>query len=142
MCARPKIANAANTHLVWLLFVSWATYAYRDLYPFATFTLIPLDISEGWFIWAKIGVLSFAGLVIPLGVPTHYVPFNLKVRKRSAEIWLRLEQLLPGSRFRAKSRANCLLVLLVILFLFGSSDHQGLHYVPFSRLRVSARCRL
>ena len=43
----PKIANAANTHLVWVLFGTWVVYGYRDIYPLGTFTLQPLDLHEG-----------------------------------------------------------------------------------------------
>lgn len=79
VCARPKVANAVNTHLVLLMLVVWATYAYRDLYPFATFELISRDVSEGWILWTKVGVLSFTAIVIPLSVPCQYIPFDPKV---------------------------------------------------------------
>jgi len=75
-----KLANVANTHLVCLLFGIWVVYGYRDLYPLGTFTLQPLDIHEGWLMWTKFAVLTFAATVIPSFVPTQYVPFDPKVR--------------------------------------------------------------
>lgn len=79
VCARLKVANAANNHLVLLMFIFWATYAYRDLYPLATFELVPVDVAEGWILWAKVGLLSFASIIIPLNIPTQYTPFDPKV---------------------------------------------------------------
>jgi hypothetical protein len=76
----PKIANIANTHLVWVLFGTWAVYSYRDIYPLGTFTLEPLDLHEGWLMWTKFAVLTLAAAVIPSFVPTQYVPFDPKVR--------------------------------------------------------------
>ena len=75
-----KIANVANTHLVWVLFGTWVVYSYRDIYPFGTFTLEPLDLHEGWLMWAKLAVLTFAATAIPSFIPTQYVPFDPKVR--------------------------------------------------------------
>ena len=75
-----KVANIANTHLVWVLFGTWIVFAYRNIYPLGTFTLEPLDLHEGWCLWAKLPVLTFAAVVIPSFVPTQYVPFDPKVR--------------------------------------------------------------
>lgn len=75
-----RVANIANTHIVWVLFGVWAVFAYRNIYPLGTFTLEPLDLHEGWRMWAKFSVLTFAGVVIPAFVPTQYVPFDPKVR--------------------------------------------------------------
>ena len=76
----PRIANVANTHLVWVLFGIWVVYGYRDVYPFGTFTLQPLDLREGWLMWAKFAVLTFAAVIVPAFIPTQYVPFDPKVR--------------------------------------------------------------
>ena len=75
----PRIANVANTHLVWVLLGTWIVYVYRDVYPLGTFTLKPLDLHEGWLMWAKFGVLTFAALTVPSFIPTQYVPFDPKV---------------------------------------------------------------
>ncbi|KAF9650725.1 multidrug resistance-associated ABC transporter [Thelephora ganbajun] len=76
--ARPRIANLANTHLVWVLFGTWLLFAYRDLYPLATFTLSPIDIEEGWLLWSKVGVLTFVATILPIVVPSQYIPFDPK----------------------------------------------------------------
>ena len=54
-------------------------FAYRDLWPLATFTLTPLDGAEGPLIWVKVGLLTLIGVIIPLFVPRQYVPFDPKV---------------------------------------------------------------
>lgn len=77
---RPKIANLANTHLIWILLGVWLVYGYRDIYPLGTFTLEPLDLQEGWLMWTKFGVLTFAAVIVPSFIPTQYVPFDPKVR--------------------------------------------------------------
>jgi hypothetical protein len=73
------IANVANTHLIWVLFGTWVVYVHRDIYPLGTFTLEPLDLHEGWLMWTKFGVLTFAAVVVPLFIPTQYIPFDSKV---------------------------------------------------------------
>lgn len=79
MCARFKVANFLNSQLVYLLLVTWMVYAYRDIYPLTTYALQPMDVEEGWLIYAKIGVLSFVGIVIPLIIPSQYIPVDSKV---------------------------------------------------------------
>ena len=69
----------ANTHLVWVLFGTWLIFAYRDLFPLATFTLSPIDVEEGWLLWTKVGILTFVATIIPIIIPTQYVPFDPKV---------------------------------------------------------------
>jgi hypothetical protein len=76
----PKIANIANTHLIWILLGVWLVYGYRDIYPLGTFALEPLDLQEGWLMWTKLGVLTFAAVIVPSFIPTQYVPFDPKVR--------------------------------------------------------------
>ncbi|KAJ7857734.1 P-loop containing nucleoside triphosphate hydrolase protein, partial [Mycena olivaceomarginata] len=59
----------ASIHLNTVLLVSFGSYAYRDLFPLATFTLVPQDLAQGWLLWAKIVVLAVAAVVIPLSTP-------------------------------------------------------------------------
>ncbi|KAJ6508901.1 multidrug resistance-associated ABC transporter [Mycena sanguinolenta] len=61
-----------------VLLVSLGSYAYRDLLPLATFTLVPKDLAQGWLLWAKILVLIMAGIVIPLSTPRSYTPVDLE----------------------------------------------------------------
>jgi hypothetical protein len=74
----PIWSKLASRHLSFLLLVSFAVFVYRDIWPLATFSLTPKDISEGWFLWAKILILTLAGVVNPLIVPRQYVPFDPK----------------------------------------------------------------
>ena len=78
--APSKTASVAITHLVWVLLGIWAVYGYRDIYPLGTFDLQPLDFHEGWLMWAKLAVLTFAAAIVPAFIPTQYIPFDPKVR--------------------------------------------------------------
>ncbi|KAH7929355.1 P-loop containing nucleoside triphosphate hydrolase protein [Leucogyrophana mollusca] len=73
---RPRWNRIASNHLAALLFVTFAVYAHRDLYPLATFTKQPQDISEGWLLWTKVVILAFIGALFPVISPRHYVPFD------------------------------------------------------------------
>ena len=44
----------------------WIVYAYRDLWPLATFTLVPMDVAEGVLLWVKISILTTAAIILPL----------------------------------------------------------------------------
>ncbi|KAJ7175766.1 multidrug resistance-associated ABC transporter [Mycena filopes] len=59
-----------------VLLVSLCSYVYRDILPFATFTLAPKDLAQGWLLWAKISILAIAGVVIPLTSPRQYIPVD------------------------------------------------------------------
>ncbi|KAJ7088646.1 P-loop containing nucleoside triphosphate hydrolase protein [Mycena epipterygia] len=65
-----------TTHLNIILLTSLAVYFYRDIVPLASFNQIPLDASEGSILWAKIGILGLAGIVVPLTIPRRYTPIN------------------------------------------------------------------
>ncbi|KAI0750650.1 hypothetical protein C8Q80DRAFT_1097969 [Daedaleopsis nitida] len=73
-----SLSILATRHLIAVLLFSWGVYAYRDLWPLATFTLEPVDASEGILLWAQLGVLTFAAIVIPLVVPRQYIPVDPK----------------------------------------------------------------
>jgi hypothetical protein len=68
-----------SIHLNTVLLVSFGSYAYRDLFPLATFTLVPQDLAQGWLLWAKIVVLAVAAVVIPLSTPRPYIPLDPEV---------------------------------------------------------------
>ncbi|KAF6764274.1 multidrug resistance-associated ABC transporter [Ephemerocybe angulata] len=61
-----------------MLLANVCTYAYRDLWPLATYDKQPLDISEGWLLWLRIGVLSLTGFIIPVCIPHIYAPADPK----------------------------------------------------------------
>ena len=66
-------------HMNFVLLVTWLVFAYRDLWPLATYTLSPVDASEGPLLWAKIGVLTLGAVVIPLTIPRNYAPPGINV---------------------------------------------------------------
>ncbi len=65
-------------HTNFVLFAAFATYVYRDVWSFATFTEFPVD-DVSPLLWAKIGILTFTGVLIPLFVPRKYVPVDPEV---------------------------------------------------------------
>ncbi|KAI0258755.1 hypothetical protein BC834DRAFT_974824 [Gloeopeniophorella convolvens] len=76
--ASPKAASTANWHLDVILLATSIVHVYRDIWPLLTFTLVPADGAEGSFLWAKIALLGFLAIVIPLAVPRQYVPYDPK----------------------------------------------------------------
>ncbi|KAJ7705435.1 P-loop containing nucleoside triphosphate hydrolase protein [Mycena rosella] len=63
-------------HLTFVLLAVFSVYSYRDIYPLATFTLSPCDLSDGWLLWIKIVLLGIVALVLPLVEPRQYVPVD------------------------------------------------------------------
>lgn len=74
-----KWAKVANTHLVLLLLSIFGVFAYRNVWPLATYTLEPADLAEGWLMWTKLAVLTAAAVFIPLCIPRPYIPVDPKV---------------------------------------------------------------
>ncbi|KAJ6606137.1 P-loop containing nucleoside triphosphate hydrolase protein [Mycena vulgaris] len=62
-------STIVTRHLNTLLVVIFSTYLYRDLFPLATFNRPQLDIHEGYFLWAKMFIVTTIGVVLPLTVP-------------------------------------------------------------------------
>lgn len=77
--AGPRLAKLACRHLTTVLVATWGVYVYRDIWPLATFTLTPLDQAEGLVLWVRLGLLSVAGVVVPLVSPRQYIPIDPKV---------------------------------------------------------------
>ncbi|KAF5323760.1 hypothetical protein D9619_012892 [Psilocybe cf. subviscida] len=61
-----------------LLLSVFAVYAYRDLWPLATYTKQPQEASEGAILWLKICILAVTAIVVPLFIPRRYVPVDPK----------------------------------------------------------------
>ncbi|KAG5637468.1 hypothetical protein H0H81_004439, partial [Sphagnurus paluster] len=51
--SKPSWSMIASRHISVLLLVTFAVIFYRDIYPLATYTRSPMDLSEGWALWAK-----------------------------------------------------------------------------------------
>lgn len=71
-----QIRGRVTPHLTILLLSAFCIYVYRDMWPFATFSLSPLDAADGWLTWSRIGVLCFAGIILPSITPRVYVPID------------------------------------------------------------------
>ncbi|KAJ7501621.1 hypothetical protein B0H11DRAFT_2275231 [Mycena galericulata] len=63
-------------HLNTLLLVTFFVYVYRDVFPLITYHRIPLDLVEGWIIWAKLIALLVAAVIVPLFIPRPYIPVD------------------------------------------------------------------
>ncbi|KAF8507385.1 ATP-binding cassette transporter [Hysterangium stoloniferum] len=68
--------SSATFHLKFVMFTIVSVYTYRDIFPYATFTLRPADESQGWLLWSRLGLVAFAGLFVPLAVPRMYTPVD------------------------------------------------------------------
>ncbi|KAI0085661.1 hypothetical protein BDY19DRAFT_964983 [Irpex rosettiformis] len=71
-----KGLSYVRAHLTFISLLMWSVFAYRDLWPLATFTLSPVDHAEGWLMWAKIFLLTLAAIVIPLTIPRSFTPVD------------------------------------------------------------------
>ncbi|KAJ3564413.1 hypothetical protein NP233_g8310 [Leucocoprinus birnbaumii] len=78
--ANKSWSSTTSRHSTFIYSSTFIVYAYRDMYPLATFTHIPKDNVEGLLLWFKILLLFLSGVAIPLVVPREYVPFDSKNR--------------------------------------------------------------
>ncbi|TFK76754.1 P-loop containing nucleoside triphosphate hydrolase protein [Pluteus cervinus] len=76
--AKSKWGRRSQNHLCFLLLVAFAIYSYRDIFPLATYTVVPLDSHEGWVLWSKVTILTIVSIIIPLVIPQKYVPVDSK----------------------------------------------------------------
>ncbi|KAJ6589849.1 P-loop containing nucleoside triphosphate hydrolase protein [Mycena vulgaris] len=74
----PKWGKVAIKHLTTLLTATFGVYFYRDIFPLATFTLAPRDLSEGRLLWVKVVTLFTVSGIIPLAMPRQYIPVDPK----------------------------------------------------------------
>lgn len=72
---RTKLRRKLTNHVDLLLILAFALYTYRDIWPILTYYLSPSDVNN-WVTWTRIGILGFAGVMIPLIRPRTYVPAN------------------------------------------------------------------
>ncbi|KAJ7612577.1 P-loop containing nucleoside triphosphate hydrolase protein, partial [Roridomyces roridus] len=63
-------------HVNFVLVATLCVYGYRDILPLGTFTRMPQDTHEGVFLWAKIALLFFTAVVIPICTPNQYIPLD------------------------------------------------------------------
>lgn len=79
-----SLSNRATKHNNVLLLLTFGIYVYRDIWPLATYFLEPVDKAEGKYLWAKISVLAVTAILIPLCIPSAYVPVDPDVSRLSA----------------------------------------------------------
>ena len=87
-------------HNITILLSELGIYAYRNLWPLATYTKEPADIGEGWLMWAKLGTLAFAAIIIPLSIPNVYTPVDPKVKRIYARTCVSLRLIHDDSALR------------------------------------------
>ncbi|RDX45542.1 P-loop containing nucleoside triphosphate hydrolase protein [Lentinus brumalis] len=85
ICGRKPVNSRAHAHISWILFLVWTAYLYRDVWPLATVDRVPVDTAEGPFLWAKLALLTVAGVVIPVTVPRKYTPEPLEPNPEQTE---------------------------------------------------------
>ncbi|KAJ6498923.1 P-loop containing nucleoside triphosphate hydrolase protein [Mycena sanguinolenta] len=73
-----KWRNIVTKHLNTVLFCTFGVYFYRDVFPLATFSLVPRDIKEGGLLWTKVIILCAVSCVVPLAIPRQYTPVDPK----------------------------------------------------------------
>ncbi|KAF8908923.1 hypothetical protein CPB84DRAFT_105721 [Gymnopilus junonius] len=71
-------SNWTLRYLTLVLLSVLGVYAYRDIWPFATYHSEPRDKEEGVLLWAKLAVLTVTAVIIPLFIPHPYVPVDPK----------------------------------------------------------------
>ncbi|KIJ38971.1 hypothetical protein M422DRAFT_258389 [Sphaerobolus stellatus SS14] len=69
--------RVATNHAISVLFVTFAVYAYRDIWPLATSTEFPIDASDE-LLWIKLALLTVVAVIVPLMIPRQYVPVDPK----------------------------------------------------------------
>lgn len=79
MSTRTPVVGLAYTHLTICFLASFGVFAYRDLIPLGTFTMIPKDGPDGWITWVRLGLLGLGAVLIPIFTPRTYKPVDPEV---------------------------------------------------------------
>ncbi|RPD55086.1 multidrug resistance-associated ABC transporter [Lentinus tigrinus ALCF2SS1-6] len=80
-----QFSASLERHVSFLLLTTWIAYAYRDIWPLATYTLVPADTSDGWILWVELSALTLAGIVVPLTAPRRHIPVGREASELSPE---------------------------------------------------------
>lgn len=73
-----QISHLCTRYNTITLLSVFAVYAYRDLYPLATYTKQPADKEEGQILYTKLVLLCLTAVVLPLFTPRIYIPVDAK----------------------------------------------------------------
>ncbi|GJE99977.1 hypothetical protein PsYK624_162540, partial [Phanerochaete sordida] len=71
-----RTALVLSPHLTVIALGVFATYAYRDLWPLATYTTSPADAAEGALLWVKVALAACTGVLVPVLEPHPYLPLH------------------------------------------------------------------
>lgn len=66
--------DTASTHLSLLVFAELVVYCILDVWPYATYSLKPMDSGSDPATWVRITALALSGLLIPLVMPRPFRP--------------------------------------------------------------------
>ncbi|TDL21471.1 P-loop containing nucleoside triphosphate hydrolase protein [Rickenella mellea] len=69
-----KWRDVTNLHLSLLLLSAFNVYIYLDVWPLAAIDAPEPDVSRSWSTWTRVGILGFAGVLIPLTSPRPFRP--------------------------------------------------------------------
>ncbi|KAF8310670.1 ATP-binding cassette transporter [Clavulina sp. PMI_390] len=67
---------AAHVNVIFL--ATFSIYSYRNLWPLATYYLLPEDASLGVLTWSRIALLGWNAIIVPGFLPSQYVPVDPK----------------------------------------------------------------
>lgn len=79
LCIAAPSWRWATRQTTLILLSELAVYAYRDVWPLATYTKEPMDTADGRALWFKIGALFLTAVVVPVCIPSVYRPVDPKV---------------------------------------------------------------
>ncbi|KAF9483592.1 multidrug resistance-associated ABC transporter [Pholiota conissans] len=71
-------STSTTRYNIVILLSTFSVYLYRDVWPLATYDKHPADSEEGSVLIAKIIILAFVAIVIPMFIPRRYVPVDPK----------------------------------------------------------------
>lgn len=126
-----------------VLLSALGVYVYRDIWPLATYHSKPADNGEGILLWAKIAILTFTAVSIPLFIPHPYVPVDPQVSSNFHYFPLIVtETNVQEPRARTQSRTDSLLVLCLNVFISRPLDNSCEQGCPFELRTTSSSCRL
>jgi hypothetical protein len=75
-----RVSDLLSPHATITLLFVVGCYAYRDVWPSTTYTMVPQDAQDGAWLWVKVGLAVLAGIVLPSLKPYPYIPVDAKVR--------------------------------------------------------------
>ncbi|TRM65976.1 hypothetical protein BD626DRAFT_427540 [Schizophyllum amplum] len=76
VAAKPYVSKVTTRPLWIILLVAFCVYFYRDIVPSFSAGGKPKDHVEGPILWAKVAVLTFTAVAVPLWVPHKYEPVD------------------------------------------------------------------